>query len=48
MNDIKVYEPLIIIFYKDEYDELDMVVTPLQNKQKLLNIMNKDMFIEIE
>ena len=48
MTDIKVYDPLVIIFYRDIDWDIDSVTTSLKNKEAIMEKIQKDKFIEIE
>ena len=48
MTDIEVYDPLVIIFYRDIDWDIDSVTTSLKNKTAIMEKIQKDKFIEIE
>lgn len=48
MNDIKAYEPIIIVYFKDIDGQIDTVITSKKNKKAITDAWNKDKCIEIE
>lgn len=44
---IKVYEPQLIVYYQD-LNWVNFVFTPVKNKEKLFEALNKDKFVKIE
>lgn len=45
---IKLYEPLVVVYYRDIDWDIDSVVTKLENKKHIIEKIQKDKFIEIE
>ena len=48
MFELKFYEPLWIVYYKDVDWEINSLTTPLQNKDVLMKKLLTDKFVEIE